>query len=301
MILIVSRRKSDKEYLYFTKGSKRLYLGSPTEPKEERIKEAIQHLYSQIKNYENEVQKLNAFLPKKMQEFNNIIYKLIIFDLDGVIYDKPWNETNSTEVAVSTWDVLFQEMGFYNVHEKLKQNYVNKIYKSYTEWSEAACNNLKSLCLDRKTFEKILNQRSLIQGAKDVFQILQKNKIVTAIITGSFEDLAQRATKELGGINHIFAHCKLHFNNRGLLESWKLHPTDYEDKALFVKQIAKKHNIPLKQCAYIGDDVNDITAFKEVGLSIAFNTNKPKVRQAAKVVIESRDLKSILPHLLEYK
>lgn len=299
MILIVSKRKGNKEYLYFTKGSRRLYLGTSTEPKKERIKEAIQHLYNQIKNYENEVQKLNSFLPKKMQEFNNIVYKLIIFDLDGVIYDKPWQETDSNEVAVSTWDVLFQEIGFYNVHEKLKQNYVNGIYNSYMEWTGAACNNLKSLCLNRKVFEKILNQRPLIRGAKDVFQILQKNKIVTAVITGSFDDLAQRASKELGGINHIFAHCRLHFNSRGLLESWTLQPTDYKDKALFVKQIAKKHNIPLKQCAYIGDDVNDIAAFKEVGLSIAFNTSKPNVRQAAKVVIESRDLKSILPHLLE--
>ena len=64
-----------------------------------------------------------------------------------------------------------------------------------------------------------------------------------------------------------------------------------------IKRIADQESIPLSECAYIGDDVNDIAVFDKVGLSIAFNSNKLKVNQAAKVVIESRNLKSILPHL----
>lgn len=293
-MLNVSKRK-DKEYLYITvNGSKRLYLGTSDKPKKEMVIEAIQHLNNKIKRYEDEIQKLESLLYKEIQEFG---YKLVIFDLDGVIYDKPWQEITSDKIAVSTWDVLFQELGFYNVHEDYKQKYIKGAFKTYMEWTDTACNFLKSLGLDRNTFENIINQRPLTQGAVEVFQALHKNKVITAIITGSFDALAQQANKKLGGIDHIFAHCKLHFNSNASLESWQLQPTDYKDKAVFVEQIAKQHNISLKRCAYIGDDVNDIEAFKKVGLSIAFKSNKIKVRQAAKVVIESRDLRSILPNL----
>lgn len=297
MSLNISKRK-DRKYLYITiNGSKRLYLGTSDKPKKGMIIEAIQHLNNKIKKYENEKQKLeDLLLPKEIQE-GEIGYKLLIFDLGGVIYDKPWYETSSDEIAVSTWDVLFQELGAYDTHERLKQNYIKKIFKTYMEWTNEACNILKSLRLDKKTFESIIERRPFSQGAKEVFQMLHKNKIITAVITGSFDALAQRANKELGDINHIYAHCKFHFNSNGLLESWNLQPTDYHDKTKYVKEIANQHRIPLEECACIGDDVNDVEAFKQVGLSIAFNSNKLKVRQAAKVVIESRDLRSILPHL----
>ncbi len=284
MPLTVIKRR-DKDYLYFTmNGSTRLYLGTSDKPKKERIKEAIRHLNGKIKKYEDEAQKLEALLHGEAQEFD-IKYKLVVFDLDGVIYDKPWHDIGSDDIAVSTWDVLFHELGVYNVHEKLKQKYVKGDFKSYVKWTEAACNILKSIGMDRKAFEDVISQRPFVHGSAEVFEMLRKKNVITAVITGSFDALAQRANKELGGIDHIFAHCKLNFQSNGSLGSWELHPTDYKDKVVFVRQIAKQHGIPLKQCVYIGDDVNDIPAFKEVGLSIAFNSSKLKVRQAAKAVI----------------
>jgi hydroxymethylpyrimidine pyrophosphatase-like HAD family hydrolase len=39
--------------------------------------------------------------------------------------------------------------------------------------------------------------------------------------------------------------------------------------------------------------------FKEVGLSIAFNTNETNVKKAADVVVKKKDLREILPYLVE--
>ena len=43
--------------------------------------------------------------------------------------------------------------------------------------------------------------------------------------------------------------------------------------------------------------MNDIPIFKEVGLAIAFNPRKKEVRKAADIVINSNDLRDILPYL----
>lgn len=295
-------KRNNKEYLYFVGGaSKKIYLGTSDNPRKERIEEAIQFMRNRIEQCADELRKLESLLRIGIQEpegGHSLYYKLVVFDLDGVIYQKPWYEISDEMVAVSTWDVLFQEIGMYPIHEKLKQNFKDGIFQDYLAWTEAACNVLKSYGLDKKKFENVINKRPLTQGVKELFHELHRGNIVTGISTGSFEALAQRANRELGRIDHVLAHCKLIFNSRGLLDAWKLVQIDYEDKANFIKDVAKRHNIPLEKCAYVGDDVNDIEAFKKVGLAIAFNCRKYKVQQFADVVIDSQDLRAVLPHLM---
>jgi 3-deoxy-D-manno-octulosonate 8-phosphate phosphatase KdsC-like HAD superfamily phosphatase len=76
-----------------------------------------------------------------------------------------------------------------------------------------------------------------------------------------------------------------------------LFPTDWKDKVKFMKYIADLHRAKLSECVYVGDDVNDVPVFGRVGLSIAFNASKQSVRNAAKVVIDKKDLRQILPFM----
>lgn len=228
-------------------------------------------------------------------------YKIVIFDLDGVIFSKPWH-SDTEEVAVSSWDVLFKDLGIYDLHERLKRMFIEKRFKSYMDWTDAACSLLKANGLDKKTFEEIIEKRPFTAGAKETLKILNQNEITTGVVSGSFEELAlklKRATE----INHVLAHCRLEFDEKtGLLQNWKLFATDWKDKVKFVKYIADLYKTRLDKCVYIGDDINDIPAFERVGLSIAFNADKKKVKEAAKVVIKKKDLREILPYIgLEQK
>lgn len=288
--------RDGNKYLYFkVNGSRRLYLGTNKKPKKEKIEEAVHFLNEKILKYEIQKQELERYLPEKIED-SDIHYKLVVFDLDGVLFEKPWHDTNSDRTAVSTWDILFQEIQHYKVHEDYRQNYIDGFFKSYREWTEAACNFLKNFGLKRDLFERIINQRQYVPGAEDVFKTLREKNVKTAVISGSFDALAQRAKRELW-ISYAYAHCKLNFDRNNLLRSWKIDRTDYEDKPDVIRKIAGDNSIDLEECAYIGDDVNDIEAFKIVGLRIAFNAPKASVRQSADIVIESRNLKSILPHL----
>ncbi|MGD1156454.1 MAG: HAD-IB family phosphatase [Terriglobia bacterium] len=299
---LTKSKRNKKEHLYFTLGaSKKIYLGTSDKPRKEPLRQALAYLDGRIKKYEDEHFELRKLLLSENQNVDlQMRYKLVVFDLDGVIFDKPWRDTANEKVAVSSWDTLFQDVGFYNVHEKFKKEFEDGGFKTYTEWTDAACNFLKDIHLKKEQFEKTLSERPFVQGAAETLQELTSNGVRIAVVTGSFDALARRV-KEIAPIHDIYAHCELHFDKEGFLKSWKLHPSDYEDKAGFVSKIAKEHNIPKEYRVYVGDDVNDLAAFKEVGLSIAFNSTKHLVRQGADVVIESRNLMSILPHLYDHQ
>jgi phosphoserine phosphatase len=281
--------------------SKRLYLGTEDRPKVERVQEAIRYIRDRLNYYDEELDELRALIRDDWLDLDTkgrkFCYDLVVFDLGGAIFEKPWHESTNQHVTVSTWDLVFQKTGLYDIHEKMKQNFANGGFATYTDWTEAACIVLKSAGLEKKTFDAIIADRPISKGARKVFQILRANHVKTAAITGSFDALAIRANKELGGIDAILAHCRLIFNQNGHLESWELHSTDYDDKAQFVVRLAQQYGIPLERIAYVGDDVNDLEAFKKVGLAIAFGARKLKVLEAADVSVESEDLQAILPHL----
>lgn len=306
MSLSIIKRK-DKEYLYFLAGSKkRLYLGTAEDPKIENIKEALSIMRGRIEKNEEELRKLESLLPIKSEGYMGLeekpmIYKLIIFDLYGVVYQKPWYESGDEKISVSTWDVLFQELGptMYNMHEQLKDNFRNEVFNNYVEWTENACSVLKSFGLKEKVFNKVIDSRMFNTGALELFKELKKNKVLTAVVSGSFDALAERAAKLLGGIDSIKAHCKLNFDSRGFLDSWEIKRTDYEDRIPLIEGLIAKYRLSLQDCVYIGDDVNDIKALalKSFGLTIAFNCTKYQVQEFANVVIKSHDLRDIIPHL----
>jgi phosphoserine phosphatase len=222
-------------------------------------------------------------------------YKVVVFDLDGTLFKRPWNSTDD-DVAVSSWDVVFRAINSYDEHEQLKKIFLRGGFRSYIDWTDAACCVLRAKNLDRQTFQKLIDERPFTHGAVETLNILKENNIVIGVVSGSFEALALRVKKELE-IDHVLAHCRLIFDDAGHLKDWKLFATDWKDKLKFVRYITQLHKAKLKQCAYVGDDVNDIHVFKKVGLAISFNSTKQKVNEHAHVVIKKEDLREILPHL----
>ncbi|MHA2007487.1 MAG: HAD family hydrolase [Promethearchaeota archaeon] len=310
---LLEQKRKDSTYLYFLAQGQRRYLGKPDKINQEKAKEALNLLDTQITEYKSFRDKIERYLHGKREiEFKDSEYKMVFFDMDGVLFEKPWQESKSRKVAISTWDLLFKSLGQSNMHEALKNNFENGLYgddiDSYVKWKEATCKTLKIIPLDEKTFQEVIDSRNLSRGAKELFQILKKSKIKTAIITGSFYRLAQKAKEELDEVNHIRAQCRLFFDDNSLLKRWELNKTDYKHKKEIMEEIALKEGIidkkgrpDLNQCVYVGDDVNDLEAFKAAGLAIAFNSQKSIVKKAADIIIIGGDLTEILSPLFDFE
>ncbi len=87
-------------------------------------------------------------------------------------------------------------------------------------------------------------------------KLLQKAGLITAIVTQERTRLVARRAEKL-------AIPELH---QGVM-----------DKLSVIRDMAMRHGIPLKQVAYIGDDVNDIEALQAVGFSAAPADGLPQV------------------------
>jgi phosphoserine phosphatase len=310
---LIEQKRKNSIYLYFLAKGQRKYLGKPDKINQEKAKEALNLLDTQITEYKSFRNKIEKYLyGKRETEFKDSEYKMIFFDLDGVLFEKPWLESKSRKVAISTWDLLFKKLGQYNIYETLKKNFEKGLYgddiDSYLKWKEAACQTLKIIPLDENIFQEVIDSRILSRGAKELFQKLKISKIKTAIITGSFYRLAQKAKIELGGVNHIRSQCRLLFDDKGLLKRWELDKTDYKHKVEIMEELALKEGIidengnpNLNQCVYVGDDVNDLEAFRAAGLAIAFNSQKSIVKKAADIIIIGGDLTEILSPLFDFE
>lgn len=80
---------------------------------------------------------------------------------------------------------------------------------------------------------------------------------------------------------------------------------DVTDKARTLGELMRRLGLEKRECAYIGDDVNDLPAFAVAGLKIAVANAHPYVRKAADFVTETTGgngaVREVIDHILRKK
>lgn len=80
---------------------------------------------------------------------------------------------------------------------------------------------------------------------------------------------------------------------------------DVTDKAQILEEAMRRHGVEKRECAYIGDDVNDLPAFSVAGLRVAVANAHPYVRKAADFVTETAGgqgaVREVIDHILRKK
>lgn len=220
--------------------------------------------------------------------------KMVFFDMDGVLFDIEFIG-NDRRVGVSSWALLLDKIGLSQEYKKAKQKFLNGGFPSYLEWSNEICKVLKKHKLTKDKFMEVISSKPLMNGTKETLKELKERGYKTAVISGGFKEIVEKAQK-LINLDSAIASCELLFNKSGYLKSWKLIPCDFEDKGKYFEKIANQFGFLPSECAHIGDEINDISVFQKAGLSIAFNCFKPEVKKNADIVIDKKDLREILPY-----
>lgn len=96
---------------------------------------------------------------------------------------------------------------------------------------------------------------------------LQQYGITPVIITGRCSSIVENRCKELG-IKEVYQGVK--------------------NKAYKLREICKKYSIELKQCAYIGDDVNDLPSMLLCGLKAAPADATMQVRDKSDFICDAK-------------
>jgi 3-deoxy-D-manno-octulosonate 8-phosphate phosphatase (KDO 8-P phosphatase) len=105
-------------------------------------------------------------------------------------------------------------------------------------------------------------QRTLRFDSKDGFGLamLCKTEVQVAVLSGRLVDIAEQRLRDVG---------------------IKLFRGECRDKAAGVRELCAAMFIEPAQCAFVGDDLPDLPAFRVVGLKIAVADAAPELHEAA--------------------
>ena len=138
----------------------------------------------------------------------------------------------------------------------------------------------------------------IMPGVEETIKELKKKGFIIGIASCGFDILANKVAKDLGiNLNYVLAEG-LETDKKGYLTGEGISRVDFlrKDKALIA--LSKKMKIPLDRIIAVGDSEHDIPMLQAVGFGIALNPADEKVKKAADVVIEDKNLRGILKYIL---
>jgi phosphoserine phosphatase len=210
--------------------------------------------------------------------------RLVVMDMDGVIIDE-----------YSSWVLVHRHFGTDN-EDSLRAFLRGEIddfefiRRDVERWTMARGSVTVQEVLS------VLDTAPLVKGAVETLIELHRHGIRTAIVSGGLRPLAERVGR-MGQVTHVHAN-NVQVDRDGLLTGGGVVDVPLKGKGAVVAAIQQKEGISAAETAAIGDSLVDISMFELARLSIAFNPRDNETARAATHVVESADLRSVLPHII---
>ena len=205
--------------------------------------------------------------------------KLVVFDLDNVIIDGE----------------AIDEIGkLANVEEEIAE-ITEKAMQGEIDFETSIKDRVQLLeGTSIEEIQKVASELPLMPGAEDTINGLKENDIDVAIISGSFDVVADEIKEKLG-VDAVYT-------NSFTVEDGKLTgevtgPLVSGSKLDVLKDHVEEAGIALEDVVAVGDGANDISMIESAGCGIAFNA-KDSVKEIADVVVDEKDLTKVLDEIL---
>ena len=204
--------------------------------------------------------------------------KLVVFDLDNVIIDGE----------------AIDEIGkLANVEDKIAE-ITEKAMQGEIDFETSIKDRVQLLeGTSIEDIEKVADELPLMDGASETIARLKDEDIDVAIISGSFDVVADKIKEKLG-IDAVYT-------NSFTVEDGKLTgevtgPLVSGTKLDVLNDHVENAGISLEDVVAVGDGANDISMIESAGCGIAFNA-KDSVKEIADVVVEEKDLCKVLSEI----
>ena len=205
--------------------------------------------------------------------------KLVVFDLDNVIIDGE----------------AIDEIGkLANVEEEIAE-ITEKAMQGEIDFETSIKDRVQLLeGTSIEEIQKVASELPLMPGAEDTINGLKEKDIDVAIISGSFDVVADEIKEKLG-VGSVYTNS---FTvEEGKLTGEVTGPLVTGTKLDVLKDHVEEAGIALEDVVAVGDGANDISMIESAGCGIAFNA-KDSVKEIADVVVEEKDLTKVLDEIL---
>lgn len=214
-------------------------------------------------------------------------YDLVCFDVDGTLVEHPEEKV--------VWQVLNRRfLGDDRVNDARYARYRSGAI-TYAEWVGLDVGDWQRAGATRAQVVEALGELRLVDGARETLASLKERGYKLAVISGTL-DISLEALFPDHPFDDVFCN-RIRFGEDGRISGWEATPYDMDGKARALEMIARREDVPLARCAFVGDHGNDVPAARVAGLAIAFNPKSPELEAAAHVVLRDRDLRAILEYL----
>ncbi len=205
--------------------------------------------------------------------------KLVVFDLDNVIIDGE----------------AIDEIGkLANVEDEIAE-ITEKAMQGEIDFETSIKDRVQLLeGISIEDIEKVADELPLMDGASETIARLKDEDVDVAIISGSFDIVAEKIKEKLG-IDKVYT-------NSFTVEDGKLTgevtgPLVSGSKLDVLKDLIENAGISLEEVVAVGDGANDISMIESAGCGIAFNA-KDSVKEIADIIVDEKDLTKVLDEIL---
>lgn len=215
-------------------------------------------------------------------------YRLVCFDLDGTLIDN----------VKFSWQIFHD---YFQTDSHKREDAKNRFFRgeiTYMQWAEHDINMWREKNAKKEDFFRATGHLKLMEGAMETLNELKSRGMKLAIISGSLNIILEKFVPNYKEFFDDVFLSRIHFDEDGSISRIEATEFDMDAKALALRLISERENISMKECVFVGDYLNDKKIIQEAGLGIAFNCKHDELKKAADIVIEKKDLREILKHIL---
>lgn len=211
--------------------------------------------------------------------------RLIAFDVDGTLVHHDEQKT--------VWQVL---NGRYLARPGLNRERFEAFRDkriTYAEWVDLDIGDWVTRDVRRADLAQAIQEElTCAPGALETIASLSQRGYRLLVISGTL-NLTLELLLPNAPFEHVFSN-RIWFHPDGKIRAWRATPFDVTGKAVALKSLSRAYGLTERNCAFIGDGWNDISALRCAGLGIAFHPKEDAVAQAADVSIATGSLTQLL-------
>ena len=204
-----------------------------------------------------------------------LLIKLVVFDLDNVIIDGEGIDEIGKLINIEDQIAAITEQAMQG-----DIDFETSIKKRVGLLKGVATDDIRTLA----------NEMPLMKGAEETVSTLKENGFDVAIISGSFDIIADTIKGKLD-VDNIFTNSLV--EEDGILTGEVTGPLVSGSKLDVLSELIEEKGYSLDECVAVGDGANDISMIESAKYGIAFNA-KPALKENADIIVETRDLTDVL-------